>query len=167
MATRSGSVDPGLVLWLQTHAGLSPSELAEALEYRSGLKGLAGTGDMVAVLARAEAGDEDARLAVELYLHRLRALIAAMIAAMCGVDAVSFTGGVGENAPAIRAGAAAGLGFLGIDLYATRNEQRPDGGQVDREIGRAGARVRCVVVAAREDLEIAREVRGLLGATRS
>jgi acetate kinase len=164
MATRSGSVDPGLVLWLQTHAGLSPSELAEALEYRSGLTGLAGTGDMVTVLARAEAGDEDARLAVEVYLHRLRALMAAMVAAMCGVDAVSFTGGVGENAPAIRAGAAAGLGFLGIDLDATRNEQGADGGQVDREIGRPGARVRCVIVTAREDLEIAREVRGLLGA---
>jgi acetate kinase len=163
MATRSGSVDPGLVLWLQTHAGVSPSDLAEALEYRSGLTGLAGTGDMAVLLARAKAGEDQARLAVEVYLHRLRALMAAMVAAMCGVDAVSFTGGVGENAPAIRAGAAAGLGFLGIDLDAPRNEQGAGGGNADREIGREGARVRCVVVAAREDLEIAREVRGLLG----
>ena len=158
MATRSGSVDPGLVLWLQTHGGRSPAELADALEHRSGLKGLAGTSDTAAVLASADAGDPDARLAVDTYLHRLRGLISAMAAAMGGLDALTFTAGVGENAPAIRAGAAAGLGFLGV-MVDPRPNQAPGG---DREIGRDGAPVRVFVVRAREDLEIARQVRRLL-----
>jgi acetate kinase len=159
MATRSGSVDPGLVLWLQTHAGLSPDDLADALEHRSGLAALAGTGDAAAVLARAGAGDPDACLALDTYVHRLRGLIAAMAAAMEGLDALTFTGGVGENAPTIRARAAAGLGFLGVAVDPRRNEA-PAG---DREIGAEGGAVHVLVVQAREDLEIARQVRRLLG----
>jgi acetate kinase len=157
MATRSGSVDPGLVLWLADHAGMPPAELAAALEYRSGLLGLAGTADMRELLASEARGDRDAELAVGVYLHRLRGDIAAMAAAMGGLDALVFTGGVGENAAPIRARAAAGLEFLGVAVDAAANE---DSG--DREITAPEARVRTLVVTAREDLQIAAEVRALL-----
>jgi acetate kinase len=159
MATRSGSVDPGLILWLEEHGGIPPSVLAAALESRSGLLGLSGSADMAAVLAAERAGDADAALAVGVYLHRLRAAVAAMAAALDGLDAIVFTGGVGENSPEIRARAAAGLGFLGVALDADRNESA----ELDAEIGAAGAPVLAFAVRAREDLQIAREVRALLG----
>ena len=166
MATRSGSVDPGLVLWLVEHAHLTQAEIGDGLEGRSGLRGLAGTGDMRAVLDAAERGDADAALALDVYVHRLRAGIAAMAAAMGGLDALVFTGGVGENAPAIRARAAGGLAFLGVAVDPQRNAapSRDSEGAIvaDREIGADGAAVRTFVVTAREDLEIAREVRALL-----
>jgi acetate kinase len=158
MATRPGSVDPGLLLWLEQHAGMPPAELAEALEYRSGLYGLAGTADMREVLSRASAGDPRAALARDVYLHRLRGSIASMAAAMGGLDTLVFTGGVGENSAEIRSRAMAGLGFLGVGEDATRNA----GQTGDREIGTPGAQVRSLVIAAREDLEIARQVRQVL-----
>ena len=160
MATRSGSVDPGLVLWLEEHAGTPAAELAATLEYRSGLFGLAGTADMREVLARAAAGDERAELAREVYLHRLRGSIAAMAAALGGLDALVFTGGVGENSAEIRSRAMDGLGFLGVREDASRNAD----GTGDREIGAAGAPVRSLVITAREDIEIARQVRQVLAA---
>ncbi len=162
MATRSGSVDPGLVLWLEEHVGMPPAELASALEHRSGLLGLTGSPDMRTVLAAEEAGEADAALAVAVYLHRLRAGIAAMTAALGGLDALVFTGGVGEGSAAVRARAADGLGFLGVAVEPAANEADA----TDREIGPAGAPVRTVVVAAREDLEIARGVREALGRSR-
>ncbi len=158
MATRSGSVDPGLVLWLVEHAKMPPAELAATLEHRSGLLGLAGTADMREVIAAMEAGRHEAILALGVYIHRLRAAIAAMTASLGGLDALVFTGGVGEHAPVVRARAAEGLGFLGVELDPARNEAGPD----DREIGADGAAVRVLVLAAREDLEIAREVRSVL-----
>jgi len=158
MATRSGSIDPGLVLWLEDHVGMPPQELASTLEHRSGLLGLAGTADMRAILAAEAAGEEAAALALGVYLHRLRASIAAMVAALGGLDVLVFTGGVGEHAPEIRARAAAGLGYLGVGLDAEAN-RAADG---DAAIGASGARVRVLVVTAREDLEIAREVRAVL-----
>ena len=121
MATRSGSVDPGLVLWLEEHAGMPPRELAATLENRSGLTGLAGTGDMREVLSRAAAGGARAVLGRDVYLHRLRAAVAAMAAAMGGLDMLVFTGGVGENSPEVRARAAGGLGFLGVAVDESRN----------------------------------------------
>ena len=157
MATRSGSVDPGLVLWLLEHAGTPAGELAAALEHRSGLSGLAGTADMREVLARAADGDARCELAREVYLHRLRGYVASMAAAMGGLDALVFTGGVGENSPEIRWRAMEGLGFLGIRPDASRNET----GTGDREIGSPDARVRSLVISAREDLEIARQVRSV------
>jgi acetate kinase len=158
MATRSGSVDPGLVLWLEEHAGTPPAELAATLEHRSGLLGLAGTSDMREVLDREAAGDEAASLAVGVYLHRLRGSIAAMAAAMDGLDALVFTGGVGENSPEIRSRAAGGLGFLGVSVDPGRNA----GGADDREIGPADAAARVLVIHAREDLEIAHQVRQVM-----
>jgi len=156
MATRSGSVDPGLILWLEEHMGMPPSELASTLEHRSGLLGLSGMSDMKAILEAEASGDEDARLAVEVYLHRLRGLIAAMAAALGGLDMLVFTGGVGERSAAIRARAVDGLGFLGVAVDAQRN----DAARPDAEIGSGS--VRTFVIAAREDLEIARGVRSAL-----
>ena len=159
MATRSGSVDPGLVLWLEEHAHTPPAELAETLEYRSGLAGLAGTGDMREVLARAAAGDDRAVLGRDVYLHRLRGSIAAMTAAMDGLDVLVFTGGVGENSAEIRFRAAAGLGFLGVRVDEDRNS---GGNGDDWEISPDGAPVRAFRIAAREDKQIAAEVREVL-----
>jgi len=159
MATRSGSIDPGLVLWLEEHVGMPPAELASTLEHRSGLLGLAGTADMRAILAAEAAGDEAAALGLGVYLHRLRASIAAMVAALGGLDVLVFTGGVGENAPAIRARVAADLSYLGVAVDGGANA----GARDDAEVGTADAPVRTLVIRAREDLQIVREVRHVLG----
>ncbi len=160
MATRSGSVDPGLVLWLAQRQGVPVAELAEGLERRSGLTGLAGTADMREVLARADEGDAPARLALDVYLHRLRAAVGAMTTALGGLDALVFTGGVGERSAPVRAGTVAGLGFLGLSLDAHRNAAAED----DGDLSPPDAPARVLLVRAREDLEIARQVRAALGA---
>lgn len=185
MATRSGDVDPGMLLWLQTSAGLSAEELTDGLSHASGLVALAGTADMRAVVELAGldpglSGDrpvgaepcrrsdrrpedparEAAALALAVYLHRLRAGVAAMAASLEGLDVLVFTGGVGERSAAVRAAAAAGLAFLGVGIDLVRNAGQGVAGDLD--ITAAGAPVRTFVIAAREDLEIARGVRGVL-----
>ncbi len=161
MATRSGSVDPGIILWLEQHGGLSLAEVSAGLERASGLAGLAGlpdgSGDMRDVRAAAEAGDEGARLAIDVYLHRLRREIAAMAAAMNGVDVLAFTGGIGEHQPPIRAAAAEGLSFLGVSIDPVRNQA-----VADADITGPAGNVRVLVITAREDLEIARQARELI-----
>jgi acetate kinase len=167
MATRSGSVDPGLLVWLQQSGGLSVAELSDGLEHHAGLAGLAdlpgGSGDMRDVRAAADAGSESARLALGVHTHRLRREITAMAAAMDGLDALVFTGGIGEHAPQVRADAAVGLGFLGVAVDPERNAAATAGGDVD--VSAAGARVRTLVITAREDIEIARQVRAALSLT--
>lgn len=160
MATRPGSVDPGLLLWLLTEAGIGVAELSEALEHRSGLAGLSGTGgDLRDVSAARDAGDPDAGLALDVYLHRLAREIAALTASTSGMDVLAFTGGVGQNCPQVRAEVAARLSHLGVALDPGRNRRlRPDA-----ELSAPGATVRTVVLAAREDLEIAAAVRALDG----
>lgn len=159
MATRSGSVDPGLVLWLLTQGGLDATAVADGLEHAAGLAGLSGTsGDLREVLARVDAGDEAACLALDVYLHRLRREIAAMAASLGGLDALVFTGGVGEHQPAVRAAAAAGLGFLGVAVDGAANAVAT----ADADVSAAGSAVRTLVVSAREEIEIARQVRQLL-----
>lgn len=155
MATRSGDVDPGLVLWLQQHGGLSVDEIADGMEHDAGLKGLGGSDDMREILAGAAAGDVAAQLARDVYLHRLRARIAAMAAAIGGLDVLAFTAGVGEHSAEIRAGTVEGLGFLGLELDATANAT----GDGDRAISTAGSPARILVIEAREDLEMAANVR--------
>ncbi|MDQ6715921.1 MAG: acetate/propionate family kinase, partial [Actinomycetota bacterium] len=160
MATRAGDVDPGLVLWLLRRGGLSVAALEEALENDSGLAGLSGvSGDLRLVVGAADAGDGQARLAYAVYLHRLRAGVAAMAAAMGGVDGVVFTGGAGENSARLRRDACRGLGFLGVVVDDGTNEAASD----DRLVSPAGPSTAVAVVAAREDLEIARQVREVLG----
>jgi acetate kinase len=158
MATRSGTVDPGLVLWLAEHEHEAPQDIASALERRSGLLALAGTADMREVDARATAGDAEARLAFDVYVHRLVISIGAMAAAAGGVDGLIFTGGVGENSASVRYRTAERLGHLGITIDPGRNDS--DG--ADRDIAADGARVRTLVIAAREDVQIARETRAAL-----
>jgi acetate kinase len=158
MATRSGSVDPGMLVWLLERQSLTVKEMADALEHASGLLGLAGTADMRELLDRTRAGDESAALAREVYLHRLRAGIAAMVAALGGLDALVFTGGVGENSAEIRALAIAGLDFLGVAADHERNA----GPAEDRTISPEGSEVTVLVILAREDIQIAHETRQLL-----
>jgi acetate kinase len=156
MATRSGSVDPGLLLWMLREGGVCASELEAGLEHRSGLLGLSGTADMRELLTR---DDDRARMALAVYVHRLRAEIAAMTAAMGGLDVLAFTGGVGERAAPIRATTSAGLAFLGISIDDTINVVAVP----DVDVAAAGSSVRVLVVQAREDLEIARQVHDVLG----
>jgi acetate kinase len=157
MATRSGSVDPGAILWLVRHAGLSADEVEHGLQHDSGLQGLAGSADMREVIARADGGDPRARTALEVYLHRLRGQIGAMAAALGGVDALVFTGGVGERSARIRAEACLGLGFLGVAIDGDANVAA-DG---DAVLTGREATADVLSVATREDLEIAAEVRRL------
>ena len=158
MATRAGSVDPGLLLWLAEDGKLAVGELADGLEHRSGLLGLAGSADMREVTRLAEGGDERASLALGVYLHRLCGAIAAMAAALGGLDALVFTGGVGERSVAVRSLAAHGLDFLGVAV----DEERNAATCADADVSAAGARVRTLVLSAREDAEIARETRLVL-----
>jgi acetate kinase len=157
MATRSGDVDPGALLWLIEH-GRPAASVLDDLEHRSGLWALSGaaTSDMRDLLTRRDAGDERSRLAVGVYVHRLRAKVAAMAAATGGTDAIVFTAGVGEGSAAIRGETAAGLAWMGVAI------DESVGGEGDRDVSAAQAAVRTLVVHAREDLQIAAECRRLL-----
>ena len=158
MATRSGSVDPGLLMWLLEHEQLSAAELADALEHRSGLQGLAGSADMREIVERAAGADRTALLALRVYVHKLRGEIAAMAAAIGGFDVLVFTGGVGERSAAVRALAAERLGFLGVEVDTARN----DAVTGDCDLSAVGSQAHTLVIQAREDLEIARQVRAVL-----
>jgi acetate kinase len=156
MATRAGNVDPGLVVWLLGEGRLSLEEVSAGLERRSGLAGLAGQPDMRTVISAADAGDPAAVLALDVYLHRLRQLIAGMAAALDGLDAVVFTGGIGEHSPLIRSRAVPG--FLGAAVDPERNAAAHG----DADISAPGAAAATLVVTAREDIEIACQVRSVL-----
>jgi acetate kinase len=162
MATRSGSVDPGMLVWLLNDGRLSLTQLGDGLERSSGLAGLAGrpggSGDMRDVQAAAGRGDQNARLAIGVYVHRLRREVAAMAAAMNGMDALAFTGGIGEHDPALRAAAATGLAFLGVTIDDDANSSAHG----DADISAPGSAVHTVVITAREDIEIARQTRTVL-----
>jgi acetate kinase len=160
MATRSGSVDPGLVLWLIRQANLGADEVADGLEHQSGLAGLSQTGgDIRDVIAAAAAGDADSALALEVWVHRLCREIGAMAAALGGTDVLVFTGGIGEHAAGLRARTTSRLGFLGVAVDADRNTAAHG----DADITAVGASCATVVVTAAEDLEIARQVADLVG----
>lgn len=159
MATRSGSVDPGAMLWMLAHGGLSAPQMLDALEHRSGLLALAGTADMRGVVAGVDAGDERCALAFDVYIHRLVGQIAAMAAATNGIDALVFTGGVGEHAPAVRSAVAARSGFLGVHVDEAANH----GVDGDASITAPGSRAAMLVVEAREDLAMVRAAAALCG----
>ncbi len=159
MQTRAGSVDPGLVLWLLEHADVDATSLGQVLEHQSGLKGLSGTsGDHREVVAAHEAGDADASLALDVYLHRLVREIGAMTASAGGLDVLVFTGGIGEHTPELRAEVGGRLAHLGVVVDDAANAAT-----ADADITGSGATVHTVVVSAAEDVEIAREVRRVLG----
>nr|WP_249420047.1 acetate/propionate family kinase [Rhabdothermincola salaria] len=161
MATRSGDVDPGALMWLQQQAGLGADEMTDLLLHRSGLAGLSGTsGDMREVLAGIADGDEACLLAWKVYNHRLRLGISAMVGTMSGLDVLVFTGGVAERAGSVRLSTCAWGAFLGLGIDDEANAAHaPD---TDADLSEDGATVRTLVVHAREDLEVARQVSELL-----
>jgi acetate kinase len=153
MATRSGSVDPGLLTWLLEHGGVDVGSLTTALEHQSGLRGLTGTsGDFRDVLAGRADGDADCVLAFDVYLHTLVREIGAMAASAGGLDLLVFTGGVGEHQPEVRAAAAERLGHLGVALDSEANAAAGS----DAVVTASGAAVDTVVVTAAEAAEVAR-----------
>ena len=157
MATRSGSIDPGAVLWLARH---TDEDVLAVLGEQSGLLGLCGTGDMREVLGRRSAGDEAAALAFQVYLHRLVAAAGAMVAALGGLDVLVLTGGVGEHGTEVWHALADRLGWLGVRIAADLPAGPGPDGVVD--LTADGAAVRTLVVHAREDLQLAAEARALL-----
>ncbi len=159
MATRSGSVDPGLLLYLLRHGHANVDELEHALQHESGLLGLSDLSPHVHVLEEAQAtGNEQARLALRIYTRRVAQAVAAAAVALDGLDAIVFTAGAGERSPRLRAGICERLGFLGVELDGEAN--RTTSGDV--EIAAATSSVRVAVIASREELVIARAVRRTL-----
>ena len=155
MGTRSGDLDPGVLFHLAREAGLTTPELDTLLNRRSGILGLSGHGDMRDLVDTMKAGDAASRLAFDVYVHRLRHYLGAYLAQLGGADAIVFTGGVGENAPATRAAAVAGMEGLGIRLDDERN--RATAGREARTISDSRSRTAVLVVPTDEELEIARQ----------
>jgi acetate kinase len=154
MGTRSGSVDPGLLLYVLRQHQASADDLDRVLNHESGLLGISGvSNDMRQVLAAADAGNPRARLALDVYAHRLRQTVAAMAASLGGLDALVFTAGVGEHSAAVRAAACRGLEFFGLELDAAANA----GCKPDADVAAAASRVRILVIATREDLTVVRD----------
>ncbi|GHD97243.1 acetate kinase [Streptomyces naganishii] len=160
MGTRSGDLDPAVIFHLQRVAGMSMDEIDTLLNKRSGLYGLCGDNDMREIRRRMDEGDEQARLAFEIYIHRLRKYIGAYYAVLGRVDAVAFTAGVGENADFVREAALAGLEGLGLAVDGARNAVR---GDEARLISPEGARVAVAVVPTDEEMEIASQTYALVG----
>jgi acetate kinase len=158
MGTRSGSIDPGILVYLLRHKGLDADQLDHALNYASGLLGVSGvSSDMRQVLA-AMPQQADARLAVDVYVHRIRQTVGAMTATLGGVDALVFTAGVGEHAAVIRERICENLGYLGLALDRTANNMC----QPDADIALPASTGRILVIATREDVTIVRETQRLL-----
>jgi acetate kinase len=161
MATRPGALDPGILLYLQGSCGLSRDEIAGQLEHGSGLAGLSGTGgDIRDVLHARALGDPAARLAFEVYVHRLRREIAAAAVSLPRLDAVVFTGGVAQHQPALRAELVTGT-HLGITMAPA--DEAGDTGS-DRIVSAPGSRPAALVVISREDVEMARQTERLIAA---
>jgi acetate kinase len=157
MATRSGAVDPGVLLYVQRSHGLSVDEVDRALNSESGVAGLSGGRD-IHQLEAAAPDDESAQLALRVYTYRIATAAAGMGAALGGLDAIVFTAGVGENSPRVRAAICKHLRFLGVELDLELNARATP----DADVARPGSNVRVLVIAAREELVAARAVRALL-----
>jgi len=154
MGSRSGTVDPGILTYLMRQKGYTADQFDTLLNKQSGLKGISGvSSDMREVLSAIREGNERARLAFDMYIHRLRSFMGAMLATLGGVDAIVFAGGVGEHAPSVRWGACKAFGFLGLKLDAAKNAQSP----ADQDIATADSTVRVLIVQTQEDWSIAKE----------
>jgi acetate kinase len=159
MGTRGGDIDPGVLLHLNREAGLGVDELDQLLNRRSGLFGLAGVNDFRDLMHRVDEGDAAAQLALDVYCHRLRKYVGGYLAVLGGVDVITFTAGVGENSPRLRAHALAGLERLGIEVDPQRNEAESTDPRV---ISPDRASVTVMVVPTNEELAIARATAALV-----
>lgn len=157
MGTRSGDLDPGAFGFLARQLSLSVADIETALYNDSGLKGLAGSSDMRDIEDRAAAGDAQAQLAIEIYAYRARKYVGAYAAAMGGIDALVFTGGIGENSASMRRRICDGLAFMGLQLDLDRNAAPDLSGRAAPQIQAYGSRVRVFVTETAEQLMIARE----------
>ena len=158
MSTRSGSIDPGILVYLIRHCNYTAEQLDRLLNHESGLLGVSGlSGDMREIARAMDGGNERAKLAFDIYLHRLTREIGAMLGVLGGVDAIVFTGGVGENSADIRRIVCERFGFLGLKLEPARNA----GAREDQDIAAADSTVRVLMIRAEEEWEIARECRRL------
>ncbi len=154
MGTRSGSVDPAILTYLMRQGPLTGEQLDDLLNTKSGLLGISGvSSDMRQIVTAMKDGHPRAKLAFEIFVHRLQTAIGAMIAALGGIDALVFTAGIGENSPDVRAAACANFGFLGLKLDPAKNTQSP----ADQEISPSDSGVRVLIVRAQEDWAIARD----------
>jgi acetate kinase len=153
MGTRGGDLDPGIILHLRRSAGLDVDQIDQMLNRRSGIKGLSGVNDFRELTRLIAAGDASARLAYDVYIHRLRRYIGAYLIELGGADVITFTAGVGENSPAVRADALAGLERFGITVDRDRNLAKS---RAPRVISPDSAQVTVLVVPTNEELAIAR-----------
>jgi acetate kinase len=161
MGTRSGSVDPGIMTYLMRQGGFTGQQLDDLLNSKSGLLGISGiSGDMRQVAAAMKGGHPRAKLAFDIFVHRLQAGIGAMIGVLGGIDALVFTAGIGENSPEVRASACANFGFLGLKLDPAKNAQS----SADQDISLSDSTVRVLIVRAQEDWAIARDCWRLMSA---
>ena len=154
MGTRSGDIDPAVLIHLARRAGMTIDDLDDLLNKRSGFLGMAGSNDLRDVGAAIARGDERAILAFEVYVHRLRAYAGAYLAQLGGADVISFTAGIGENAPLVRSQALQTLGFAGVELDPERNLSPERGIRI---ISTDASAVTVLVVPTDEELEIARQ----------
>jgi acetate kinase len=152
MGTRCGSVDPGILTYLMRQEQASGQQLDDLLNQKSGLLGISGlSGDMRRILEAMKAGNERAKLAFEIFVHRLRGGIGSMAAALGRMDALVFTAGIGENSPEVRSAACKNLEFWGVRVDSRKNSQSP----VDDDIASRDSAVRILIVKAQEDWAIA------------
>ena len=154
MGSRSGAIDPGIIIHLLRRSDLTAEKLDNILNRNSGLKGISGvSGDMRQIGQAITQGNERAQLALDIYIHRLRAGIGAMLASLGGLDGLIFTAGVGENSAVVRAAACEAFGFIGLKLDGEKNQHTP----VDEDIAAVDSAARVLVIHTQEDWEIARE----------
>jgi acetate kinase len=154
MATRSGTVDPGALLWMRAH---TDEDLEHVLDAESGLRGLCGTADLIEIEARRDRGDDQAQLALDVWLHRFLRQAGGMIAVLGGIDALVFSGGVGENSRLVRRMVTDALAWTGVACA----DIEVDADTEPVELTTAEATARTFVVHAREDLQMLREAEPL------
>ena len=154
MGTRSGSVDPGILTYLMREKVADGQQLDQLLNHQSGLLGISGvSGDMREIQKAKDSGNQRAKLAFDIFVHRLRSGIGSMVAGLGGLDALIFTAGIGENSEAVRQAVCETFGYLGLKLDSAKNRHLP----IDEDIAEQDSRVRVLVIRAQEDWAIACE----------
>jgi acetate kinase len=164
MGTRSGDVDPALSAFIHRTLGLNPDEVEARLYHDSGLKALAGTGDMREIKAKAAKGDQDAQLALDVFAHSIRHYIGAYAAVMNGTDVLAFTGGIGEHSAETRKRICAGLEFMGLYFDEKKNAALKLSGYEAPQIQKDNSKVKVIVTKTREQWMIAQDVERVLNA---